>query len=59
MAIGPQSFVVQAGFIECGATALFLFFTIGTITSGDLKYQHMTCQMLLKCRVVDETHKDA
>ena len=26
---------LQAGFIECGATALFLFFTIGTITSGD------------------------
>ena len=37
MAIGPQAFVAQAGFIECGATALFLFFTIGTITSGDLK----------------------
>ena len=25
---------LQAGLIECGATALFLFFTIGTITSG-------------------------
>jgi hypothetical protein len=26
--------LVQAGLIEMGATALFLFFTIGTITSG-------------------------
>ena len=26
--------MLQAGLIECGATALFLFFTIGTITSG-------------------------
>ncbi len=26
--------LLQAALIECGATALFLFFTIGTITSG-------------------------
>ena len=32
-----EASVLQAGLIECGATALFLFFTIGTITSGDAR----------------------